>query len=215
MTSKPASRNARAMTLAPRSWPSRPGLAMRTLRGGVSLIVLGTLQQLHEHAERGRRLQERHLAVGAGARFRVDELHALVAQIAQVGANVGRAETQMVQTRAAALDEARHRRIRISWLEQLDQHVRRAYEYHFQLTFGHIDAVDDAQTQLVPVKVHRVVDAWHGDADVVNRQRRLLHLRQVSQVSAPASTSTADDTSGTSRRNCKSVSIVCSSSIMV
>src|SRR5512140_1924482 len=34
MTSKPASRRARATTFAPRSWPSRPGLAtrMRTLR---------------------------------------------------------------------------------------------------------------------------------------------------------------------------------------
>src|SRR3989338_8252560 len=30
MTSMPASRNARAMTLAPRSWPSRPGLAIST-----------------------------------------------------------------------------------------------------------------------------------------------------------------------------------------
>src|SRR6266571_5015434 len=30
MTSMPASRNARAMTLAPRSWPSRPGLATST-----------------------------------------------------------------------------------------------------------------------------------------------------------------------------------------
>src|SRR5215470_4947942 len=30
MTSMPASRRARAMTLAPRSWPSRPGLAMST-----------------------------------------------------------------------------------------------------------------------------------------------------------------------------------------
>src|ERR1700692_3365153 len=30
MTSMPASRSARAMILAPRSWPSRPGLAMRT-----------------------------------------------------------------------------------------------------------------------------------------------------------------------------------------
>src|SRR5579863_99295 len=30
MTSIPASRRARAITLAPRSWPSRPGLAMRT-----------------------------------------------------------------------------------------------------------------------------------------------------------------------------------------
>src|SRR4051794_26348516 len=34
MTSKPSSRSARAMIFAPRSWPSRPGLAtrMRTLR---------------------------------------------------------------------------------------------------------------------------------------------------------------------------------------
>src|SRR5579864_7553620 len=30
MTSMPASRNARAITLAPRSWPSRPGLATST-----------------------------------------------------------------------------------------------------------------------------------------------------------------------------------------
>src|ERR1044071_7511912 len=30
MTSMPASRSARAMTFAPRSWPSRPGLAMST-----------------------------------------------------------------------------------------------------------------------------------------------------------------------------------------
>src|SRR5579864_6279018 len=31
MTSMPASRRARAMILAPRSWPSRPGLAINTL----------------------------------------------------------------------------------------------------------------------------------------------------------------------------------------
>src|SRR6266568_7448859 len=33
MTSMPASRSARATTLAPRSWPSRPGLAMTTRMG--------------------------------------------------------------------------------------------------------------------------------------------------------------------------------------
>src|SRR2546425_3898399 len=37
MTSKPASRRARATTLAPRSWPSRPGLAI-TIRIFASLI---------------------------------------------------------------------------------------------------------------------------------------------------------------------------------
>src|SRR5205807_7910753 len=33
MTSNPASRRARAMTLAPRSWPSRPGFATTTRYG--------------------------------------------------------------------------------------------------------------------------------------------------------------------------------------
>src|SRR5258706_9747775 len=44
MTSKPSSRSARAMIFAPRSWPSRPGLAtrMRTLRD-VSAIWLRDL----------------------------------------------------------------------------------------------------------------------------------------------------------------------------
>src|SRR3954464_11021888 len=37
MTSMPASRSALAITLAPRSWPSRPGLAMTTL----SFRILG------------------------------------------------------------------------------------------------------------------------------------------------------------------------------
>src|SRR3954470_2920352 len=41
MTSMPASRSERAITLAPRSWPSRPALAMttrmgRSIRGSVS-----------------------------------------------------------------------------------------------------------------------------------------------------------------------------------
>src|SRR5919202_212289 len=45
MTSMPASRSARAMIFAPRSWPSRPGFAITTriLRamGGVSPLALG------------------------------------------------------------------------------------------------------------------------------------------------------------------------------
>src|SRR5215470_15030606 len=43
MTSMPASRNARAMTLAPRSWPSRPGFAINTrirFSGMVGFLLL-------------------------------------------------------------------------------------------------------------------------------------------------------------------------------
>src|SRR3972149_5497538 len=47
MTSKPSSRRPRASTLAPRSWPSRPGLAMSTLIGRSDMrpetpLTLGT-----------------------------------------------------------------------------------------------------------------------------------------------------------------------------
>src|SRR4051812_12230425 len=40
MTSMPASRSARAITFAPRSWPSRPGLAITTRSGrGIAPIL--------------------------------------------------------------------------------------------------------------------------------------------------------------------------------
>src|SRR5918912_1297705 len=59
MTSIPASRSARAMTFAPRSWPSSPGLATRT-RIFLSLI------SLHEDAERP-------VALNVAREFRVAE----------------------------------------------------------------------------------------------------------------------------------------------
>src|SRR5215210_3444797 len=46
MTSMPASRNARAMILAPRSWPSSPGFAITTLifRATVPEFSLGPVE---------------------------------------------------------------------------------------------------------------------------------------------------------------------------
>src|SRR6478672_12969352 len=46
MTSMPASRSARTSTLAPRSWPSRPGLAIRTRIGWVSAVDIKSLARL-------------------------------------------------------------------------------------------------------------------------------------------------------------------------
>src|SRR4029453_17314097 len=43
MTSMPASRNARAMILAPRSWPSRPGFATTTRILRLVLSTVGTV----------------------------------------------------------------------------------------------------------------------------------------------------------------------------
>src|SRR5919202_6234165 len=69
MTSMPASRSARAMILAPRSWPSRPGFATTTriflLMGARDYPVDGEPEQEHQRAE-----AEERARVGAGARER-------------------------------------------------------------------------------------------------------------------------------------------------
>src|SRR5947209_1645814 len=127
MTSKPASRSARAMTLAPRSWPSKPGLAMSTRSGGWSDMPVRPgrvgFDQLDQHAERRRRLQEGHLAVRPRPRRVVDQLDPFILQVAQVLADVGRTEAQMMQPGSATLQEPRNRTGRLRRLQQLDQHV--------------------------------------------------------------------------------------------
>src|SRR5918998_5163491 len=60
MTSIPASRSARAITFAPRSWPSSPGLATRTriflslmLESGLLVESVNVAQRVADFAERG------------------------------------------------------------------------------------------------------------------------------------------------------------------
>src|SRR6267142_1683916 len=49
----PASRSARAITLAPRSWPSRPGFAMTTL--SLRIVILASLKcEVRSAADSGR-----------------------------------------------------------------------------------------------------------------------------------------------------------------
>src|SRR5207247_2167893 len=72
-------------------------------------------------------------------------------------------------------EETRNGRVRISRFQQLDQRIGGLDEGNLQLAVRQLSAVDQVQPQLVAVEVHRVVDAGYGNADVVNRQRRLLH----------------------------------------
>src|SRR5919107_5750636 len=60
MTSIPASRSARAITFAPRSWPSSPGFATRTriflslmLESGLLVEAVHVAQGVADFAERG------------------------------------------------------------------------------------------------------------------------------------------------------------------
>src|SRR5581483_10187997 len=65
MTSMPASRSARAMTLAPRSWPSRPGFAMTTL-SFFAMMCHGVGSRFPAGAENGSRpLDDRDFLVFA------------------------------------------------------------------------------------------------------------------------------------------------------
>src|SRR5258705_3696794 len=65
MTSMPASRSAAATTLAPRSWPSRPGLATRTRMGRIVPINLAGAPLARQLAPA---CHEQHLARAAGER---------------------------------------------------------------------------------------------------------------------------------------------------
>src|SRR5207253_4448557 len=145
------------------------------LNGGwlLSLPRCRRLQQLHEDAQPRRGLQEGDLAVRARSWRLVDQLDALVLQVAQVLTDIRRAEAQVVQARPAALDEARHGRVDVGRLQQLDQHVGGLDEGDLELSLGHIDGFDNAQAEFLAVEVHRVVNAGHGDAHVVDRQWRL------------------------------------------
>src|SRR5579862_2586413 len=107
MTSMPASRSARAITLAPRSWPSSPGLATSTRIGGFILYVRRFLvrpehfaQGIADLTQRGvcayRIQDERHSVLGSlgGSAQRVEGLAhpAIIAprvQCRQLGLLVG------------------------------------------------------------------------------------------------------------------------------
>src|SRR5213594_2723925 len=111
MTSIPASRRARATILAPRSWPSNPGLATttRTLRSVSSVMVLGRpagehaaklLADLHDLAAiTGHRLPVEALAVVRPAR---DEVQMEVRHRLEGGRAVGLEHVEPVGLDGAA-----------------------------------------------------------------------------------------------------------------
>src|SRR5690348_10468369 len=77
MTSIPASRSARATTLPPRSWPSRPGLATTTRMRPVELVTRvsrgksGTVEEYAAMSGRDRPLDWRDPLLAGGTRLDV------------------------------------------------------------------------------------------------------------------------------------------------
>src|SRR5215813_12532919 len=69
MTSMPASRRARAMTLAPRSWPSRPGFAMSTRIGRSAPLSFAIVREefINSLPQAARRQLAREVLPGAPA----------------------------------------------------------------------------------------------------------------------------------------------------
>src|SRR4030042_6141535 len=93
MTSIPASRSAWATTLAPRSCPSRPGLASNTLIGFVIISFLAVLklsvQDLSQHARQRLGGMDEGIPVALELPgFPVDGAHAFGGQLLQDRRNV-------------------------------------------------------------------------------------------------------------------------------
>src|SRR5262245_24594645 len=104
----PASRRARATTLAPRSWPSRPGLATSTRIWRCSVMALPLsllLDELDEHAVGGAGADEGNVA----AFRRVVDAHALGAQLLERLRHVVHRERDQVEALALVLERVRHR----------------------------------------------------------------------------------------------------------
>src|SRR4051794_26701884 len=77
MTSMPASRSARAMIFAPRSWPSRPGLATTTRILRLLVAALTAASLLHDQL---------HLLVGGAVDRAVDRVRPALLHLPAVGA---------------------------------------------------------------------------------------------------------------------------------
>src|SRR6266498_949448 len=106
MTSMPASRRARAMILAPRSCPSRPGLATTTriflLMGARGYPVDRHPEQQHEGAED----EERGRVAAAGLR-RPDHDGAVHERVRRADVRVGARLVERVRSARALLEDAR------------------------------------------------------------------------------------------------------------
>src|SRR5436305_9892438 len=100
---------------------------MSTRSGGMSL----RLEKLDQDSQSRSRLQERYLAVRAGPRLAIDEVDALVLEVAQMRADVRRAEAQVVQPWAAALQKAGNRAVDVRRLQEFDQRVAGFDHRHF------------------------------------------------------------------------------------
>src|SRR5262249_34949726 len=118
MTSMPASRSARAITLAPRSCPSRPGLATRTRIGfssGIDTLLLQLLEggrgrapalpvrrtQLDQYTVGRLGMNEAEAGVGAGARGGVDQAHTRALQASELGVDIVGLHAEVVKAGAA------------------------------------------------------------------------------------------------------------------
>src|SRR4030095_13225460 len=106
----PASRSARAMTLAPRSCPSSPGLAIRTrILGAVESMALPQPQRYEEHKGRHEGAWSEH----GGFFIFPPDLAQRVAHLAERGVRAGGLEDRVHQVARAAgglLQRAQRRR---------------------------------------------------------------------------------------------------------
>src|SRR5581483_5848588 len=182
MTSKPASRSARAMTLAPRSWPSRPGLAIRTrARGTASALIrlhlVGRVRpwwgltrrliDLDQHPVGALRVDERDHADRARVGDVVDELCPACLELAHLRFDVVHLEADVVQAGPAALEEARDGVVGGERRDELDLRVAGADEHDVELTILEAQATGDRQPEHVAIEHHRPLEVVDGDADVV------------------------------------------------
>src|SRR5215210_4813128 len=133
MTSNPASRSARATTFAPRSWPSRPGLAMRTRGLGCACTLVTRpvgvwLIELDQHTAPELGQHESHLTDSTRLWLRVHEFDAALTQPGHGGRQVVDLQADVVQTGSTPLEESADGVVLARRLQQLDLRIAELHE---------------------------------------------------------------------------------------
>ena len=127
------------------------------------------LGELDEHAVHRARVDEGDLAGQPVARLLVDQLEAERPDARQLGADVVRAQADVVQRGAAALEEARHPGVFADRLEQLDLVLadRKQHAAHALLLDDLV--LRDAQAHDVAVEAQRLVGVGYDESHVVQQ----------------------------------------------
>src|SRR3990172_3891253 len=168
MPSMPASRRARATTLAPRSWPSSPTFptSTRIRRSAIPSSLL--LHQFHQDPGSSPGMEKADQSLCPWPGLLIDKLHLAGSKdFHLLGDTIG-SEGDVVDSLAPSRQEAAHGGIGAQRLQELQEHLPQGQEGYPHPILGQLGDSAYRQAQGVPIEAQAILQAIDGDGDVVD-----------------------------------------------